>query len=235
VLIAQGRVRIVFKDKTIVLRKPSHDLNPAEILRVEIEASQQPEFVSRGGIKLHGAMRHLQLDVSGLLALDVGVSTGGFTDCLLQNGARHVVGVDVGHGQLSAKLQGHPMLTLVEGVNARDVEAASVLKMTRGEKFDLIVIDVSFISIRLVLPAVMGLLKNDGYLLGLVKPQFEVGPSKLNKQGIVTDTALFQHVQDNVVRLCQELGLNVRDYFKSSIEGTDGNQEFFIFASPEKK
>lgn len=230
-LIEAGRVLIRRNGSDQVVKKPSQEISEQDLAHVIVLPSEGPEFVSRGGFKMLGALKQTKLDVSGFFALDVGLSTGGFSDCLLQNGAAKVVGLDVGHGQLSPKLVGDSRLVSLEGINARDLQASQLSQVTKGEKFDLAVIDVSFISLSLVLPEVVRFIKDaGGHVLALVKPQFEVGKGGLGKNGIVKDERLFIEVREKITSLCQDLGLNVEDYFASSIEGSDGNREFFVFA-----
>ncbi len=209
------------------MAKPALDL-PAE---TELTVTIDPEdrYVSRGGLKLAGALAQTSLPVSGKTCLDVGQSTGGFSDCLLQAGARHVVGVDVGHGQLHASLRQHPQITALEGINCRALSANDLGDTLPPAGFDLIVGDVSFISMTLILPQLPALLAADGDLLLLVKPQFEVGPSNIGKGGIVRDPALYGEVEQKL-RLCaQQLGLKLRAWLDSPITGGDGNREFFIW------
>jgi len=169
--------------------------------------------------------------VANLQVLDVGISTGGFSDCLLQKGAAQILGVDVGHGQLHSSLVHHPRLKHLEGLNAREIDQNPEVKALMPEGgFDLIVMDVSFISISLIIPKLSPLLKAGGHLLSLVKPQFEVGHKGLGKGGLVKDPGLYSVVEDKVRSLCQSSGMSVKDYFNSPIEGKDGNREFFIFA-----
>ena len=186
----------------------------------------ETRYVSRGGLKLEGALRSTGLDVTGWSCLDVGQSTGGFTDCLLQHGAARVVGVDVGHGQLHGKLRGDARVTAVEKVNARTLEAAQA-----GRDFDLVTGDLSFISLTLVLPALVPLLKAGGQLLMLAKPQFELQPAQIGKGGLVKDAASYRQVERRLRDACASLGLAVRGWHDSAIAGGDGNREFFIHAS----
>jgi 23S rRNA (cytidine1920-2'-O)/16S rRNA (cytidine1409-2'-O)-methyltransferase len=194
--------------------------------QIELLDTAEAKYVSRGGLKLEGALRESGLDVRGKVCLDVGQSTGGFTDCLLRHGAARVVGIDVGHGQLHEKLRGDSRVVAYEKVNARELSREQV-----GGDFDVIVGDVSFISLTLVLPALAPLLKEGGQLLMLVKPQFELQPSQVGKGGIVTDTSLFATVEQRIRESCGSLGLQVRGWFASPITGGDGNREFFIHAS----
>ncbi len=193
-----------------------------------VTSDETDRYVGRGGIKLAGALAHTKLDARGKACLDVGQSTGGFTDCLLQAGAASVVGVDVGHGQLHPKLRDDPRVTCIEGVNARALEKSAVV----ARRYDLIVGDLSFISLTLVLPQLPALLADDGDMLLLVKPQFEVGPEHVGKGGIVRDASLYPQVETKLRQAAQDAGLTVVDYFDSPIAGTDGNREFFIWTKP---
>lgn len=227
-LIEQGRVSYQRDGKSVVVRKASQELSEDD--QVQVRQADGPEFVSRGGLKMQGALEKTKLNVRDFLVLDVGISTGGFTDCLLQAGARKIVGVDVGHGQLAAKLAGDKRVVSIEGVNARELRKAGIETHIAGQNIDLIVIDVSFISLTLVLPEIIHYLNSSGKILALVKPQFEVGRENLGKNGIVKDAKLFDEVRNKISDLCRNLGLTVEDYFASPIEGSDGNKEFFIFA-----
>ncbi len=208
--------------------KPSARLDDDTPLYVEAHADDR--FVSRGGLKLAGALAESGLAVDGLSALDVGISTGGFTDCLLQAGVARVVGIDVGHGQLHPRLQADPRVTLFEGVNARAPDEAALRTANQGEAFSLIVGDVSFISLTLTLPPLVPLLQPGGYLLHLVKPQFEVGRAGIGRGGLVKDPALYADVEKRMRALVSELGLHCTGWMHSPIAGGDGNREFFILA-----
>ena len=272
---------------------------------LQLQDAAEARFVSRGGLKLDGALVSLGLAVQGLQCLDVGQSTGGFTHCLLERGARRVVGVDVGHGQLHAQLRQDPRVVCLESLNARaltpealqmawedawsepaaaaveddaepespyrwmssdgevtdyddsddvsddDVEADLAreregaaapaepatrrrLKAWAGEStapvFDVVTGDLSFISLTLVLPALVPLLAPGGHLLMLVKPQFELQPGQVGKGGIVRDASLYPVVEQRIRDCCASLGLEVCAWMDSSISGGDGNQEFFVFA-----
>lgn len=220
---------------------------------VRLLDDSEARYVSRGGLKLEAALKHVGLSVSGFQCLDVGQSTGGFTDCLLQQGAAFVVGVDVGRAQLHPRLHADPRVLCVEGVNARALEASDLVAAyeestgTEGQfdldeseeeaaldfvpEFDLIVTDLSFISQTLVLPAVVPLLKAGGTLLSLVKPQFELQPGQVGKGGIVKDAAMYRIVELRLREACAELDLDVTHWFDSPITGGDGNREFFIAAT----
>jgi 23S rRNA (cytidine1920-2'-O)/16S rRNA (cytidine1409-2'-O)-methyltransferase len=193
---------------------------------IELLDTAEARYVSRGGLKLEGALRASGIDVTGKRCLDVGQSTGGFTDCLLQRGATHVTGVDVGHGQLHEKIRSDARVTAIESVNARELSADQV-----GGGFDVIVGDLSFISQTLVLPALVPLLQAGGDLLMLVKPQFELQPGQVGKNGIVTDPALYAVVERRIREACAQLGLQVRGWHDSAIAGGDGNREFFVHAT----
>lgn len=195
--------------------------------QIELLDAAEARYVSRGGLKLEGALKSAGLSVQGLHCLDVGQSTGGFTDCLLQHGAQHVVGVDVGHGQLHDNLRQDERVTAVESVNARELTAEHV----GDEPFDLITGDLSFISLTLVLPALVPLMKPGAALLMLVKPQFELQPPQIGKGGIVKDAAFYPVVEQRIRDACAALNLRVVNWFDSPIEGGDGNREFFVYAT----
>ncbi len=222
-LIKQGRVS--WRGGTIA--KPALDLPDDTPLTVA--ADPDDRYVSRGGLKLAGALAQTGIAVAGKTCLDVGQSTGGFTDCLLQAGARHVVGVDVGHGQLHPRLRHHPAVSAFEGINCRTLGAVELGQALPAGGFDLIVGDVSFISLTLILPRLPALLAKHGDLLLLVKPQFEVGPGHVGKGGIVRDPALHRQVEGKLRDCAAALGLTVRAWLDSPIAGGDGNREFFIW------
>ncbi len=225
-LIAAGRVRW----DGAPVAKPSQELPSAHHL--EIIPDPADRYVSRGGLKLAGALAATGIAVDGQVCLDVGQSTGGFTDCLLQAGAARVVGVDVGHRQLHPRLAGDPRVVAIEGVNGRALSAADLGEALPASGFALIVADVSFISLTLVLPQLPALLAANAQLLLLVKPQFEVGPGALGKGGIVRDSALYAEVESKLRRSAADLDLSVRAWFDSPILGGDGNHEFFIWLNP---
>ena len=194
--------------------------------QLELLDNAEARYVSRGGLKLEGALAATGIDVTGKACLDVGQSTGGFTDCLLQRGAAHVTGVDVGHGQLHDLLRGDPRVTAIEKVNARELSAEQV-----GRDFDFVTGDLSFISSTLVLPALVPLLRPGGDLLLLVKPQFELQPGQVGKHGVVSDPSLYAVVERRLRDCCAALGLQVRGWHDSAVTGGDGNREFFIHAT----
>ncbi len=200
--------------------KPGHSY-PQEC-RVEVAAPMP--YVSRGGFKLAAALDGFGIDVRGKFCVDVGSSTGGFTDCLLQRGAAKVFAVDVGHGQLDWKLRNDPRVTVQEGVNARYLEPGDF-----PERFDLAVCDASFISTTLLLPAIRPLLKEHGEMVILVKPQFEVGREQVGKGGIVRDPELHRAACDRVQAAVETLGFTA-SIMESPILGSEGNREFLLYA-----
>ena len=191
---------------------------------IQIKGSENP-YVSRGGLKLKGALDFFSLNVEGMAALDVGASTGGFTDCLLQAGARAVFAVDVAYGQLAWKLREDPRVTVIERTNIRHYNGAGLT-----EKPSLAVIDVSFISLATVIPAVLPHLGDSARILALIKPQFEARREEVGKNGVVEDTAVQERVVREIASLCQSLGLRVEGTCASPLLGPAGNKEFFILA-----
>ena len=192
---------------------------------LEITDDAELRWVSRAGLKLDAALAHCGIDVAGRDCLDVGQSTGGFTEVLLARGAASVVGIDVGHGQLHPKLRDDPRVTALEGINARHLDAATLAR----QQFDLIVADLSFISLTLVLPALVPLARRD--LLLLVKPQFELQPADIGKGGLVSDPAAHAQVAARMRAACVKHKLSARDYFESTVAGGDGNREHFLWAT----
>ena len=197
---------------------------------LELLDDAESRYVSRGGLKLEGALTATGVQVQGLRCLDVGQSTGGFTDCLLQHGAAEVVGIDVGHAQVHPRIREDERVVCIEGVNARELKPGDERIPEALEGFDLMVGDVSFISLTLVLPGVVHLLKPTGQLLMLVKPQFELQPGQVGKGGIVKDDTHFPFIENRVRTALSELGMQVTAWLDSPIEGGDGNHEFFVQA-----
>ncbi|HEX4666004.1 MAG TPA: TlyA family RNA methyltransferase, partial [Chthoniobacterales bacterium] len=191
--------------------------------RHEVAVAAPPRYVGRGGLKLEGALAHFAIDCADKTALDIGASTGGFTDCLLQHGARKVYAVDVGHGQLAWKIRDDPRVFTLEKTNARSLSAAQI-----PEPIDICVIDVSFISLTLILPNALQLLTPEGVTLALIKPQFELGREDVGRGGIVRSVELHEKAQQKVATFAGTIGARVRGLVPSVIAGTDGNQEFFI-------
>ncbi len=217
---------------------------------IELLNDSEARYVSRGGLKLEAALKEVALSVAGLACMDVGQSTGGFTDCLLRHGARMVVGVDVGSAQLHPQLREDGRVLCVEGVNARSLDASDLIAACANytgsgglfdpenvevepfvPEFDVVVGDLSFISQTLVLPAVVPFLKPGGTLLMLVKPQFELQPGQVGKGGIVKDDAFYPLIETRLREACASLDLTVTAWFDSPIKGGDGNREFFICAT----
>ena len=190
----------------------------------------ESRFVSRGGLKLAGALQATGVTVEGLCCLDIGQSTGGFTDCLLQHGAAQVVGVDVGHAQLHPSLQNDARVVCIEKLNARTLDAADspLAPHTPLGGFDLLVADLSFISLTLVLPVMPALMQAQAQALLLVKPQFELQPADIGKGGLVKDPASYAQVQQRLQTACVDTGLTVLHWLDSPVAGGDGNREFFI-------
>jgi 23S rRNA (cytidine1920-2'-O)/16S rRNA (cytidine1409-2'-O)-methyltransferase len=211
---------VVLVDEQLV-HKPSESFLPEASIRIKGAGDPASRYVGRGGLKLEAALREFQIDVAGMTCLDVGASTGGFTDCLLQHGASKVVAVDVGHSQLDWKLRSDSRVELREGVNARYLKPEDF-----DQKFDLATIDVAFISATMILPAVVPLLTNQSHIITLIKPQFEVGKGEVGKGGIVTDRLQHQRVVGEVNRAAQALGLGIVGVIESPIHGADGNVEF---------
>lgn len=229
-LIDGGAVRWRGPKGWAVPRKAGEDL-PADC-EVEVTDDAELRFVSRGGLKLDGALAHCGIEVRGANCLDVGQSTGGFTDVLLQRGAARVVGIDVGRGQLAAQIVADTRVTSHEGLNARDLSGSDFEAAEPAQSFDLVVADVSFISLTLVLPSIVRCLAPEGQALLLVKPQFELQPVDIGKRGLVKQADAYPRVEARVRDACNALGFQVRDYFASPIDGGDGNREFFVWAVP---
>lgn len=191
-----------------------------ETVDIEVRGDTCP-YVSRGGLKLEKALRDFGVDPTGFVCSDSGASTGGFTDCLLQQGASKVFAIDVGYGQLDWKIRSDPRVVVMERTNIRYVTPEQL-----GEPLDLSVIDVSFISLKIVLPAIKALLKPTGQVLCLIKPQFEAGRDKVGKKGVVRDPETHKEVLDMFVSLAKELQLNILGLTFSPVKGPEGNIEF---------
>ena len=203
------------------VEKPSETYPPDAPLRVRGSEDPAARYVGRGGLKLEKALAEFGVDARGLTCLDVGASTGGFTDCLLQHGARRVVSLDVGHNQIAWRLRTDARVEVREGVNARHLKSEDF-----AERFDLITMDVSFISATKILPALVPLLKDGGRVVVLVKPQFEVGRGEVGKGGVVRDPAQHARVVAEVNACALALGLAVGGVTESPVTGADGNREF---------
>lgn len=227
-LIERGAVRWLGPRGWQQPKKAGEDL--PEGCEIEVTDDAELRWASRGGLKLEGALREAGLDLQGTVALDVGQSTGGFTDVLLHAGCRQVVGVDVGRAQLLPRLRQDPRVTTLEGVNARELSPAALGTAWPEGGFGLITGDLSFISLTLVLPALAPLLAPGGTLLMLVKPQFELQPGDIGKGGLVKDPAAYARVETRLREACAACGLAVTVWRDSSITGGDGNREFFVQA-----
>lgn len=182
------------------------------------------KYVSRGGLKLEKSIEEFKLEIKDKICMDIGASTGGFTDCMLKNGAKKVYAVDVGYGQLDWKLRNDPRVIVMERTNIRNVEKDQI-----GEDMDFISIDVSFISLKLVLPVAKMLLSKDGEISALIKPQFEAGREKVGKKGVIKDKAVHIEVVENIVDFCKGLELGISGLSFSPITGATGNIEFLIY------
>jgi 23S rRNA (cytidine1920-2'-O)/16S rRNA (cytidine1409-2'-O)-methyltransferase len=203
------------------VEKASHQFDTNSSIRIKGGDDPSTRYVGRGGLKLEAALREFQIDVSGFTCLDVGASTGGFTDCLLQNGAKRVFAVDVGHNQIDWRLRNDPRVEVREGVNARYLTPKDF-----PQKFNLVVMDVSFISVTKVLPAIIPLLAPTGAIIALIKPQFEVGRGEVGGGGIVRDAAKRLRVVEEVNSAARALGLEAVKVIESPITGAEGNVEF---------
>jgi 23S rRNA (cytidine1920-2'-O)/16S rRNA (cytidine1409-2'-O)-methyltransferase len=225
--LVQSRARaqaMIMAGKVLVNNRPvdkpgfsvsSHD-------RVELKGTDIA-YVSRGGLKLEAALHQLKLDVTGAICIDVGASTGGFTDCLLQHGAKRVYAVDVGYGQLAWKLRQDSRVIVIERTNVRHMAADTITAPV-----DLVTIDVAFISLKIVVPAITQFLKPDGSILALIKPQFEVGKEQVGKGGVVREPELHQQVIKNLSDFFGTLRLTPQSVYPSPLLGPKGNREFFI-------
>ena len=204
-----------------MIDKPGHLLHPSS--SITLIGPDHP-YVSRGGIKLEAALKEFSIDVTGCTILDVGASTGGFTDCLLQYGAKKVIAVDVGYGQLAWSLRKDPRIVVLERTNIRQLSKSEI-----KEHIDGAVIDTSFISLKTVIPATERFLKNDSFILALIKPQFEAGKDMVGKGGVIRDEVLIKKIVGDLVAHFKEAGLAVHGTFESPIKGAKGNREFFVY------
>ncbi len=190
---------------------------------IDVRGRETP-YVSRGGLKLEAALAHFLIDPAGMTAMDVGSSTGGFTDCLLQKGAKKVYCVDVGYGQMAWSLRTDPRIFLLERTNIRHLEREKI-----HDIIDVVTIDVSFISLKMVIPKVMEFVRSGGYILALVKPQFEVGKNEVGKGGIVRDQGKREDAVNSVRVFSEEIGLETLGTFLSPVAGQKGNREYFLY------
>jgi 23S rRNA (cytidine1920-2'-O)/16S rRNA (cytidine1409-2'-O)-methyltransferase len=191
-------------------------------LTAELKTKEKPRFVSRGGEKLAGALKDFNLDVQGRICADVGASTGGFTDCLLQNGVAHVYSIDVGYGQLDYSLRQDTRVVVMERINARYLEKLD-------EMVNLVTIDASFISLRLLLPVIRGWLQSQADVIPLIKPQFEAGKHDVGKGGVVKDPEIHMRVLDEILSFAVHEGFSVKGLTRSPLKGPAGNIEFLVW------
>lgn len=220
-LIHDGMIEIDGK----VVKKPAKLVQP----HAEVRILREYRYVGRGGDKLEAALEYFALNVRDKRCLDVGASTGGFTDCLLQYGASGVLAVDVGHDQLDARLAEDSRVRSMEGINARNLQADAF-----GERFEVMVADVSFISLTLVLPGMLGQAEKGCDLIALIKPQFELGSDALNRKGVVRSDALSHQAVDKVTAWVKETpGWKTQGVMDSPIRGGDGNREYLIYAKKD--
>jgi 23S rRNA (cytidine1920-2'-O)/16S rRNA (cytidine1409-2'-O)-methyltransferase len=227
-LIKQGKVTYFEAGKWHTATKPSHKL--PSCCELNIAFTDEDKYVSRGALKLAGALAQCDIDFTGKIILDVGQSTGGFTDCALQHGASKVVGIEVGHDQLAEQLREDSRVVCFEGMNARTLTAEDLGEHMPEHGFDAVVMDVSFISQTKILPQLPVLMANGAYLITLVKPQFELGKEAIGKGGIVKDTFKVKALEQEMKDFVSELGLTSIAYSASQITGGDGNQEYLLVA-----
>jgi 23S rRNA (cytidine1920-2'-O)/16S rRNA (cytidine1409-2'-O)-methyltransferase len=228
-LIEHGAVRWLGLKGWAIPKKAGEDL--PEGCELEVTDNAELRWASRAGLKLEGALNYLGLDITGWRCLDLGQSTGGFTDVLLARGASTVAGVDVGHGQIHPRLAADPRVDVIEDLDARDWANSQINPSYIDERFDFVVGDVSFISQTLVLSTVQDALDVTGHVLMLVKPQFELQPADIGKGGIVKDPTLYAEVERRIRSAYEHRMLDVKHYFESPIAGGDGNREFFVHAT----
>lgn len=226
--ISNGFVYLILDEKKQMLSKSSFEVKESD--KIVVVANELQKFVSRAGLKLEGALNHLKLSVKDKIVLDIGQSTGGFTDCLLHYGAKQVVGVDVGHSQLHEKIAKDPRVESFENLNVKELSVnTAFLRSVPANGFDLLVVDVSFISLTKVIPSLFNLLSEGAEYLILVKPQFECGRENLDSNGIVKGEKIYSDIEEEIKKSALQYFKNVTAYFESSILGKDGNREFFIY------
>lgn len=230
-VLAQSRQRaqaLIMAGKVLVNQQPAD--KPGTMVSSEDEITVRGEdmpYVSRGGLKLERALEYFAIDVSGRVCLDVGASTGGFTDCLLQHGAEKVFSVDVGYGQLAWKLRQDSRVVVIERTNIRHMSADRI-----PEPVDLVTIDTSFISLRIVIPAILKFMADSAGIIALIKPQFEVGKGRVGKGGVVRDPELHREVNERLCDFFLQAGLVSRGIIPSPILGPKGNREFITYLLP---
>ncbi|MFO7986349.1 MAG: TlyA family RNA methyltransferase [Desulfatiglandaceae bacterium] len=235
ILVEQGLVQSREKGKALIMA----GLVEVNGIRVEkagqsipvwatVTVKSPPPYVSRGGRKLEAALGHFSLNVTSRVMLDVGASTGGFTDCLLQHGAKKVIAVDVGYGQLDWRLRQDPRVQVLERTNIRHLQPQDLEEIPHGA-----VVDTAFISLKQVIPRVMSLLQSQAFIVALIKPQFEVGKGRVGKGGVVRDPLLHREVIDRLASFFQTLGWEVVGYIPSPLLGPKGNREFLMYVTRE--
>ena len=234
-LIEKNKISLVIDEKKFVLSKPGEKLDEDKFLLAEvlIEADEELQYVSRGALKLKKAMDELSISFEDCWCLDVGLSTGGFSDLMLQSGAAKVLGVDVGRDQLHSSLRMHPKLLWYDKVNAREPLSSEILEAffeSRVQKFDRIVVDVSFISLDKIIPNLLQVIDRDGIILCLVKPQFELTRKDLNSQGVVKSPERANEALEKIRGVFLENGIKILFDCPSPIEGDNGNKEFLLSA-----
>jgi 23S rRNA (cytidine1920-2'-O)/16S rRNA (cytidine1409-2'-O)-methyltransferase len=228
----QERARALIMAGTVLVEENVTDKAGALVFpgaAIRLKGEESP-YVSRGGLKLKGALENFGINVADMIALDVGASTGGFTDCLLQAGAAKVYAIDVGYGQLAWKLREDKRVVLIERTNIRYYAGGDIV-----DRIDLAAVDASFISLKLVIPAVLDLIAADASLLALIKPQFEVSRQEVGKRGVVQDPARHRQVVEEIENFCRENQLHVLGTCESPLTGPAGNREFFIYARKIKR
>ncbi len=229
-LIDAGYVRLKKQSISTILDKASYQVKSEEYNSITVEKNELHKYVSRGGLKLEAALQAIKLEVTGKVVLDVGQSTGGFTDCLLQSGAQQVIGIDVGHHQLHEKIKADSKVKYLEGLHVKDLyQHQTFLSYRPPQGFDLVVIDVSFISLTKVMNDIKSHLKPSGDYLFLVKPQYELDAKSLDNNGIVKNPKSYSKVQTQIEQEAIRCFGSMISYFKSEKLGKDGNQEFFIY------
>lgn len=214
-LIMQGKVQV----DDVVVTKPGTQV--ADDSRITVDFAE-PKYVSRAGFKLEGALNHFGIDVRDLVVMDAGLSTGGFTDCLLQRGAQKIYGIDVGYGQVHEKIRSNPKVIIMERTNLRNVDSLP-------ELVDLVTLDLSFISVLKIIDVVYRLLKSQGKLIVLIKPQFEARKEQIGKGGIIKDQAIHEEVIEKVKNGITKAGFICKGIIESPITGTEGNKEFLAY------
>jgi len=222
----QQAQRLIMAGQVLVDNYPVDKPGTPVPVAADLRVKSAPPYVSRGGLKLEAALEAFALAVQGQVAADVGASTGGFTDCLLQRGAARVYAIDVGYGQLAWKLQQDPRVVVMDRTNARYLQELP-------EPVDLVTVDISFISLKVVLPATMGWLGPGGQIVALIKPQFEADPQDVGKGGVVRDPAVHRHVLADITGWADKQGLALQGLIRSPITGPAGNVEFLAHWVPE--